>query len=113
MRERAHEASSRNRADSSLASHARRGDCLSLRGERHQGNDATVQEIDLFDFIAGQMQELALADGNDLQMGLEQHIIPRPQRRQETIASMLVLIWGRTFLLAADDECDRIDSPRI
>jgi hypothetical protein len=25
-------------------------------------------------------------------MGLEQHIIPRPQRRQETIASMLVLI---------------------
>jgi hypothetical protein len=28
-----------------------------------------------------------------LQMGLEQRIIPRPQRRQETIASMLVLIW--------------------
>jgi hypothetical protein len=53
-----------------------------------------VQEIDLFDFIAGQMQELALADGDDLQMGLEQHIIPRPQRRQETIASMLVLIWS-------------------
>jgi antitoxin component of MazEF toxin-antitoxin module len=51
-----------------------------------------VQEIDLFDFIAGQMQQLALADGDDLQMGLEQRIIPRPQRRQETIASMLVLI---------------------
>jgi hypothetical protein len=26
-------------------------------------------------------------------MGLKYHIIPRPQRRQETIASMLVLIW--------------------
>jgi len=54
---------------------------------------ASVQEIDLFDFIAGQGQELALADGDDLQMGLEQRIIPRPQRGQETIASMLVSIW--------------------
>jgi len=52
-----------------------------------------VQEIDLFDFIAGQVQELALADGDDLQMGFEQRIIPRPQRGQETIASVLVLIW--------------------
>ena len=39
------------------------------------------------------MQELALGDWDDLQMGLKYHIIPRPQRRQETIASMLVLIW--------------------
>jgi hypothetical protein len=51
-----------------------------------------VQEIDLFDFLAGQVQELALADGDDLQMGLEQRIVPRPQRGQETIASMRVLI---------------------
>jgi hypothetical protein len=52
-----------------------------------------VQEIDLFDFITGQMQELALADRDDLQVGLKQRKIPRPQRGQETIASMLVLIW--------------------
>ena len=52
-----------------------------------------MQEIDLFDFIAGQVQKLALGDWDDLQMGLKYHIIPRPQRRQETIASMLVLIW--------------------
>ena len=38
------------------------------------------------------MQELALAYGDDLQMGLEQRIVPRPQRGQETIAPMLVLI---------------------
>jgi hypothetical protein len=44
-----------------------------------------VQEIDLFDFIAGQVQELALADGDDLQMGLEQSVISRPQRGQETL----------------------------
>jgi hypothetical protein len=72
-------------------------------GDRHQGNDAFVQEIDLFDFIAGQMQALALADGNDLQMRLEQRKIRRPQRGQETIASMLVLIWihvGLTSLSA-------------
>jgi hypothetical protein len=51
-----------------------------------------VQEIDLFDFISGQVQELALANGHNLQMGLEQRIVPQPQRGQETIASMLVLI---------------------
>ena len=51
-----------------------------------------MQEIDLFDFIAGQMQELALGDRNDLQMRLEQRKIPRPQRGQETIAIKLVLI---------------------
>jgi hypothetical protein len=49
--------------------------------------------MDLFDFITGQMQELALADRDDLQVGLKQRKIPRPQRGQETIASMLVLIW--------------------
>jgi hypothetical protein len=51
------------------------------------------------DFITGQMQELALADGDDLQVGLKQRKIPRPQRGQKTIASMLVLTWihvGRT-----------------
>jgi hypothetical protein len=53
-----------------------------------------VQEIDLLDFIAGQVQEIALRDGDDLQMGLEQRKIPRPQCGQETIASMLVLIWS-------------------
>jgi hypothetical protein len=92
-REGAHEASSRNRTNSSLASDARRGDCVPVIGDHNQGNDAFVQEIDLFDFITGQMQELALPDGDDLQMGLKQRIIPRSQRRQETIASMLVLIW--------------------
>jgi hypothetical protein len=51
-----------------------------------------MRKIDLFDFFAGQMQELALVDGNDLQMGLEQRIILRSQCGQETIASMLVLI---------------------
>ncbi len=78
-RERADEAGSRNRTDSPLASHACRGDCVPVTRDRNQGNDAAVQEIDLFDFIAGQMQELALADGDDLQMGLEQRIIPRLQ----------------------------------
>jgi hypothetical protein len=39
-----------------------------------------------------QVQEVALAYGDDLQMGLEQRIVPRPQRGQETIAPMLVLI---------------------
>jgi hypothetical protein len=48
--------------------------------------------MDLFDFISGQVQEVALTYGDDLQMGLEQRIVPRPQRGQETIASMLVLI---------------------
>jgi Integrase core domain len=62
------------------AAGARRGDCTPILGDRHQGNDASVQEIDLFDFITGQVQELALADGDDLQMGLEQRIIPRPRR---------------------------------
>jgi hypothetical protein len=38
---------------------------------RHQGDDAPVQEIDVFDFLAGQMQELALADADDLQIRLE------------------------------------------
>jgi hypothetical protein len=51
-----------------------------------------VQEIDLFDFIAGQMQELAPRDWDDLQMRLEPRKIPRPQRGQETIAIMWVLI---------------------
>ncbi len=51
-----------------------------------------MQEMDLFDFLSGQVQKLALAYGDDLQMGLEQRIVPRPQRGQETIASMLVLI---------------------
>ena len=51
-----------------------------------------MQEIDLFDFLSGQVQELALAYGDDLQMGFEQRIVPRPQRGQETIAPMLVLI---------------------
>ena len=53
-----------------------------------------MQEIDLFDFIAGQMQELTLDDRDDLQMRLEQRKIPRPQRGQETIAVMLVLTWS-------------------
>jgi hypothetical protein len=88
-----HEAGPRNRADCSLASHARRGDCIPIPGDRRQGNDAPVQEVDRFDFIAGQVQELALADGDDLQMRLEKRKIPRPQRGQQTIASMLVLIW--------------------
>jgi hypothetical protein len=39
------------------------------------------------------VQELTLANGHDLQMRLEQRKIPRPQRHQETIASMLVL-WS-------------------
>jgi hypothetical protein len=51
-----------------------------------------VQEIDLFDFIAGQMQGLAPDDRDDLQMRLERRKIPRPQRGQETIGVMLVLI---------------------
>ena len=51
-----------------------------------------MQEIDLFDFIAGQMQELAPGDRDDLQMRLERRKIPRPQRGQETIAIMWVLI---------------------
>ena len=50
-----------------------------------------MQEIDLFDFLAGQMQELALGDEDDLQMRFEQRIIRRPQRGQETIASMLLV----------------------
>jgi hypothetical protein len=50
-----------------------------------------VQEIDLYDFSSGPVQELALADGDDLQIGLKQCIVPRLQRGQETIASMLVL----------------------
>ena len=33
-----------------------------------------MQEIDVFDFLAGQMQELALADADDLQIRLEQRI---------------------------------------
>jgi hypothetical protein len=45
----------------------------------------------MFDFLAGQMQERALADEDDLQMRLEQHIILGPQRGQETIASMLLV----------------------
>src|SRR5258707_6128738 len=40
------------------------------------------------------MQELALAYGHDLQMRLQKRKIPRPQRGQETIASILVLIWS-------------------
>jgi hypothetical protein len=47
----------------------------------------------LFDFIAGQMQELAGCDGDSLQMRLEKRKISRPQRGQETIAAMLLLIW--------------------
>jgi len=93
-RVKAHEAGSRDRADSSLASDARGGDCIAVLGDRHKGNDAAVQEIDLFDFIAGQMQELTLDDRDDLQMRLEQRKIPRPQRGQETIAVMLVLTWS-------------------
>jgi hypothetical protein len=75
-----------------------------LIGDRHQGDDAAVQEIDMFDFLAGQMQERALADEDDLQMRLEQHIILGPQRGQETIASMLLVgihvgpIFSRTIL---------------
>ena len=91
-REGSHEAGSRNRADSSLTSDARRGDCIAVLGDRHEGDDAAVQEIDLFDFIAGQMEKLAPCDRDDLQMRLEQRKIPRWQRGQETIAVMLVLI---------------------
>lgn len=71
---------------------ASRGRRHAILGDRHEGDDAAVREINLFDFIAGQMQELALGDRNDLQMRLEQRKIPRPQRGQETIAVMLVLI---------------------
>jgi hypothetical protein len=38
------------------------------------------------------MQEVALADDDDLQMRLEQRIILQPQRGEETIASMLVVV---------------------
>jgi hypothetical protein len=49
-----------------------------------------VQEVNPVDRIAGQVQELALGDGDNLQMRFEQREIPRRQRRQEAIASMLV-----------------------
>jgi hypothetical protein len=39
----------RSHFTSSLASYARRGNCIPVLGERHQGDDASVQEMDLFD----------------------------------------------------------------
>jgi hypothetical protein len=55
----------------------------------------------LFDCLAGQVQELALVDPDNLQMRLQQGKIRRPQRGQETIASMLLvgIHVGPTFPL--------------
>ena len=80
-----------------------------------------MQKIGVFDCLAGQVQELALADPDDLQMRLQQRKIWRPQRGQETIASMLLvgihvgpifsrrIGWGHNSILRVYPEAKRAE----